>query len=166
MTVRVETNRMRGRPENAAAIVNGLIVLLLPIVLLVVGSYVQPHSDTSVTVRAPGSSSRPPYLFLMEAALWWFPFAALAAWRTRVHAKRWRERQVGSWRGVAEAGACGFAVALAVLARGIVTRPTEAAPYVIAYGGFALVVGLVIGLLLRMTALLVLRLLTRRQTPL
>ncbi len=46
---------------------------------------------------------------------------------------------------------------LLVLLPGIVTRPREAAPYIIVYGGAALVVGLAVGVLLRMTALAILR---------
>ena len=60
--------------------------------------------------------------------------------------------------GVAEAGACGLILALLYLAPGIVTRPAEAPQYVIAYGGAALLLGVVVGLLLRTTAILVLKL--------
>jgi hypothetical protein len=79
-------------------------------------------------------------------------------WRTWVYARRWRERQDQGWRAVAEAGACGLLLALVYLARGILTRPAEAPPYVIAYGGAALLLGVLVGLFLRATAILVLRL--------
>ena len=86
------------------------------------------------------------------------PFATLAGWRTWVYATRWQEQRRGSWLAVAEAGGWGLAVALFILAPGIVTRPMDAPPYLIAYGGFALLVGLVLGLVLRTAALIVLRL--------
>ena len=47
---------MRGRPEDIAAWVNGLLVLILPLAFLVAGGViVDADSDDSVTVRAPGS---------------------------------------------------------------------------------------------------------------
>ena len=49
-------------------------------------------------------------------------------------------------------------LALLYLAPGIVRRPAEAPPYVIAYGGAALLLGVVVGLFLRTTAILVLKL--------
>jgi hypothetical protein len=58
---------------------------------------------------------------------------------------------------VLEAGACGFVLALVYFAPGILTRPRDAPPYVIFYGGIALVLGLIVGLLLRTAAILVLR---------
>lgn len=86
------------------------------------------------------------------------PFAAFAAWRTRVHAKRRRARQDTVWQPVAEAAATAAAVALAYLARGILARPAEAPAYLIAYGGGALILGAIAGLILRTTALLALTL--------
>jgi hypothetical protein len=85
------------------------------------------------------------------------PLATLAAWRTWVHATRWRARRIAGWLGVAEAGATGFLIALIYLAQGILTRPTEAPPYVLVYGGLALILGLLVGLVLQLTALIVLR---------
>ena len=154
-----EDGRMHGRPENSAAVVNGLLVLLLPLAFLVLGSIVfDSDSDTSVTVRAPGSSGiARAVVILVQIGLVLLPFAALAGWRTWVYAKGWREQRVRGWQAVAEAGACGLVVALGYLAPGIVTRPTEAPPYVIVYGGAALILGLMVGLFLRMTAILVLK---------
>jgi len=85
------------------------------------------------------------------------PVALLAGWRTWVHASRYREGKGTGWQGVAEAGGLGLTLALVVLARGIVTRPADAPPYVIFYGGVALILGLAIGLFLRVTALTVLK---------
>ena len=93
------------------------------------------------------------------------PFALLAGWRTWVYAKRWCDRHDRGWRAVGEAGACGLILALLFLARGIVTRPAEAPPYVIVYGGAALLLGVLAGLILRTTAILVLELRKSQQYP-
>jgi hypothetical protein len=147
------------RPEYAAAVANALVVLLAPMVLLFAGSLMaQCPSDTNVAVRASGGpdfKSIATIVFSMASGL--VPAAAVAGWRTLVLARRWRHDRRGDWRGVAEAAGCGFLVALIVLAPGIVTRPLEAPPYVIAYGGAALVLGMVVGLVLRAVALTVLK---------
>lgn len=151
---------MQRRSEGVAAVVNGLLVVLLPLVVLAVGPGVNLDSyDASVTARDPG----PPRIvrmipILIRVALVLFPFALLAGWRTWVHARRWCDGKDRGWRAVAEAGACGLILALLYLAPGIVTRPTDAPPYVIAYGGAALLLGVLVGLFLRTTAILVLKL--------
>ena len=151
---------MRGRPETVAAIVNGLVVLLAPVALLAIGPLLFPiDRNASVTVRPPGASNIG--ISFMEFALLelvLIPFATLASWRTWAHARRFVEGRSRGWMGVAEAGATGLAVALVYLAPGIVTRPLEAPPYVIVYGSAALFLGLLVGLALRLTTLLVLRL--------
>jgi hypothetical protein len=92
------------------------------------------------------------------------PLAMLAGWRTWVHAKRIREHEGTGWRGVAEAGALGFLLAMGVLAYGIVTRQADALPYVVFYGGAALLIGVTLGCALRATGLLVLKYCGRRAT--
>jgi hypothetical protein len=152
--------QMERRAEIVAAIVNGLLVLLLPLVILAAASTIDVDQfDASVTADVPGSpriSAMIPRL--MAAFLVSIPFALLAAWRTWVYARRWQDQQDRGWRAVAEAGACGLIPALLYLSPGIVTRPIEAPPYVIAYGGAALLLGVLVGLFLRTTALLVLKL--------
>ena len=151
--------QLRNHPENAAAVANALVVLAGPIALLILGAVLpESSSDTNVTVRAPGGpylSELTPIVVSMLSGLV-LP-AAVAAWRTRALVRRWREDGRGDWRGVVEAGLCGFAIALFVLAPGIVTRPREAPPYVIVYGGAALILGIVVGLILRAVALGVVR---------
>jgi hypothetical protein len=155
---------MRGRPEAAVAVVNGLLVVLIPLALLVVGSYLDlfvSDTDTSVTVRPPGAPRLPDVTALAPYAVylvWLLALATLAGWRSWVHAKHWREDKSGGWGGVLEAGLTGFAIALVVLGPGVVTRPMAAPPYVIVYGGAALIVGLLVGLALRTVGVLVLRL--------
>jgi len=100
--------------------------------------------------------------FFVGSAVFMSPFALLAAWRTWVHATRWRTGNPRrSLRGVAEAGACGLGVALLVLLPGIIGRPRQAPPYVIVYGGLGVVVGIAVGLVLLVTAALVLKLTDR-----
>jgi hypothetical protein len=149
---------VRRRPEDVAAIVNALLVVLMPFGALLVGSLI--FDDNSVTVRPSRSgivsAATLVYQIGFVVALF-VPLALLAGWRTWVHARRYRERQGTGWQGVAEAGALGIILALAVLAHGILSRPADALPYVVFYGGAALILGLAIGVVLRMTALLVLR---------
>jgi hypothetical protein len=144
---------MKDRAETIVAGINGLLVVLGPPVLLgITGMLV---TDTAVH---PADYSRVAGLLavMTSMAIGLSPFGMLAAWRTFVYARRRRDRHDSSWLGVFESGACGFAMALMVLAGGIVTRPREALPYVLVYGGGALVIGLVVGLVLRTTALIAL----------
>ena len=142
-----------------AAVVNGLLVMLLPLAVLVAGSDINlDNFDGSVTADVPGTPRMwATTRILVPTSLVLFPFALLAGWRTWVYAKRWCNQQDRGWRAVAEAGACGLIPALLYLAPGIVMRPAEAPPYVMAYGGGALLVGVVVGLFLRTTAILVLK---------
>jgi hypothetical protein len=73
-----------------------------------------------------------------------------------VHARRRLKDDDHSWRGVLEAGLCGFLYVLVILARGIVTQPMRAPPFVIAYGGLGLILGFIVGLVLYATAWLTL----------
>jgi hypothetical protein len=149
-----------GRSESVAAVMNGLLVVLLALAVQVAGNSTGlDSSDASVTANVPGSPRVETMIpILMRTILVVLPFAMLAGWRTWVYARRWCDRQDQGWMGVAEAGACGLILALLYLAPGIVTRPAEAPPYVIAYGGAALLLGVVVGLFLRTTAILVLKL--------
>ena len=148
---------MRRHPEIVAAAVNGLLTLLLPaapILAMALGII-----GTSSAVRPQEASQfRDAVGLLLMAGPTMLPLATVAAWRTWVHAVRWRQRGTRGWQGVAEGGALGLFVALLKLAGPTILRPKDAPPYLIVYGGLALVVGLAIGLLLRITAVLVLKL--------
>ena len=135
---------MRVHPEVAAAVVNAVIVVLVPL-----GYVWLAHAWFGATVDGA---------MLATSAATMAPFAALAAWRTWVHSKRWLAREPALWRPVAEAAATAGVVALAYLARGILTRPSDAPAYVIVYGGAALILGAIVGVILRTTAVLALRL--------
>lgn len=149
----------RRHPEDIAAFVNALLVLFLP-ALLLLAIFVVPHtsvavSNTSVTVHPERSFFAATGQFLSDVGpmlIRFVPFSLIAAWRTRVHARRYCDKRGTGWQGVLEAGALGFLTALLVLSRGIITRPMEALPYIIVYGGAAALLGLACGLVLRMTA--------------
>lgn len=160
---------MERRPENVAAAVNGIIVMLAPALLMILPALFRSNiNDSSSYVTAPdpaglaGRIAEFPWMMFAAVA----PFAAVAAWRTRVHAVRWRTAGGTGWQGVAEGGALGLLVALGVLSPGIIHTPEQAAPYVIVYGSAALILGLLAGVLLRFTALVALRLLTAHAVPL
>jgi hypothetical protein len=142
-----------------AAIVNGAVTLFLPTVFVAIVSIVQRYDryNYSTTVHPSGWS---PLLAVVQmfvsSAAFMSPFALLAGWRTWAHGRRWPDDR--GWQGVVEAAGCGLAVALLALSGGIVARPMEAMPYVIIYGGLGLFVGLTIGVVLRVTAIIVLTL--------
>lgn len=147
----------RHRPEVAAAVTSGLLVLVLPIAFRLLSGVFE-NTDTSVTVRPPMSierlvlgASRTAVSLLVSA-----PFAAVAAWRTWVHALRWRAGLGAGAQGIFEAGLTGLIPMVLYLLPGIVARPIEALPFVMAYGGMAFLAGLVVGVVLRTTAIAVL----------
>lgn len=151
------------RPATLAALVNAVIVFLLPLAL--VGALALVASDYSsggtrvVGVdpdRAAVWSRRIQSIgaYIMGVA----PFAMAAAWRTFVHARKWLESGSRGAQGILEGAACGFAGAVLVLLPGIVTHPTQAPPYLLAYGGLAAVVGLAVGIVLWISASLTLSL--------
>lgn len=144
----------------AAAVVNGLIVVFVPMALLLVSI----RSNMNAPVRPPEFSG-----FFMDlsgvlmALVPLAPFGFVAAWRTLIHARAYLAGHGTGWRGVVEAGALGLFVPLAILFRPSLEQPSKAPPYLIAYGAGALVVGLTIGFILRFTALLTLGLLASKR---
>lgn len=148
------------------ALVNALVVYLLPLAFAgAVSLFASDYSNGSTRVvgvdpdRASVWSQRLTVLVAYLTTL--APFAFAAAWRTFVHAKRWLE--YGRWgvTGIVEGALCGFAGAVLVLLPGIVTKPTQAPPYVIVYGGMASVLGLAVGAILWVTATLTLQMYRR-----
>ena len=152
-------SRHRLSPELTAALVNGTIVLVMPLALaaaIAVAAAMGPGS-ASVDGSTLGRTLIVRLLGVVALLSSASPFAVIAAWRTWVHAGSYRLRQRGGWRGVAEAGAVGFLVALFILRWGIVNRPADAPPYIAVYGGLATIVGVAIGLILRTIAVIVLK---------
>ncbi len=149
----------RRNPEVLAAVANGAIVVFLPsIVVALVTIVASRDPNVSSPVHPVGWSPWPDAIrFVLVSASGMAPFALVAGLRTWMLARRWRNGD-RTWRGVVEAGACGLIVELIALLPGIVTRPTQAWAYIVAYGGLALIVGLVIGLILQASAVIVLTL--------
>jgi hypothetical protein len=130
-----------------AALINGVLVFVVPLTLLVF-AYVNAFRR-----------SWPPEV-IVEALTYGLVFAALAAiaaWRTWVHAMRYLARRSRGWQGVAEATACGLIVAVPNLAPAFLALDPAAPRIMISYGGPAAVVGCLVGVLLRATALAVVK---------
>jgi hypothetical protein len=152
------------QPETVAAYVNAILVLLVPVGVAVaasIGMWFSPSNGTTVH-----ATPLPERILIGVAGVVLFvvlflPLAAIAGWRTWVHARRYLNFEGGGWQGVLEAGLVGFFIAIWMLRRGIATRPADAPPYVIAYGGGAIVIGLTIGLILRTAAVVTLKLTSR-----
>jgi hypothetical protein len=76
---------------------------------------------------------------------------ALAGWRTHVHAMAHAEGKSAGWLSVLEPAALGLVVALALLRNGI--RVGAVSPQLLAFLGWVALTGLLIGVILRFTAL-------------
>jgi hypothetical protein len=156
------------RPARVAAIVNGLVVLLLPFALMALAQWAassQLRNGATVTARVSSDFQYASRILvgIGKVVVWSTPFALVAGWRTWVHSRHRLEGRGSGWQGVAEGSALGFCTALLVLLPGIVTRPLDAPPYVAAYGGMAAVLGLLVGIVLRFTALVALRIAGREK---
>ena len=149
------------RPATVAALVNGLVVYLLPLTFagaaaLLASDY--GNSGTHVVGLDPDRA------YIWSKRLWFVgayvagltPFAIAAAWRTFVHAKRRLENGRSGAMGIVEGGLCGLVSAVLVLLPGILNKPAEAPPYVLAYGGLAAALGLTAGAILWLTAIITL----------
>jgi hypothetical protein len=148
----------RHEPPAIAAAVNAVVVLLVPIAAGFALSIVSGLDVNRTTVVAfPIRTVLVNLVTALLAVEAFLPLALIAGWRTWVHARRYRAGLETGWRGVAEAGLSGFVVALIILGPHVARRPFDAPPYIAAYGGFALLVGLVLGLILRTSAIVVLR---------
>jgi hypothetical protein len=153
------------RAATVAAVVNGLVVYLLP--LAFAGAIALFANNYSNGTRVVGVDPNRAFvwtqrmMFVGAYMTGLAPFAFAAAWRTFVHARRWLEQ--GRWgaMGILEGALCGFAGAVLVLMPGILTKPNQAPPFVLAYGGMAAVLGLAVGAILWVTATITLQLYPR-----
>jgi hypothetical protein len=141
-----------------AALVNGLLVFGLPTIFTVIGLWSASRTPWLADISARRPTTSQVAAELLQFALVYTALSAVAAWRTWVHALRYMAGESRGWRGVAEAAACGFAVAMLYLAPGIAGRPQEAPPYVIFYGGAAAILGALVGIVLLASARVVVRL--------
>jgi hypothetical protein len=140
----IEPGPIDMRERAAAAVVNAVLVLAGPLAVLWLE---HARLDTAIDGLTFGRNA---------AIL--LPFAGFAGWRTWVHAARRRAGRATLWQPVAEAAATALVVALLSLAPGILTRPADAPAYVLVYGGGALMLGAITGVILRTTAVLTLAL--------
>jgi len=143
-------------PKVQAAVLNGALVLVGPAVWAAYTDYtwdaVRPFQPTvfSSAIRA------------LPVMLAFTPVSLLVVWRSYVHARAYRIRPLSVWRGPCEAAA--IAGGLALLAMIWATAGTwsrEPSLLIIEYIAFYViataVVGLIIGVVLAATAMLVLR---------
>ena len=155
------------RPAAVAALVNALVVYVLPLgFAAAVAFFASDHTNGSTRVvgvdpnRAFVWSQRVTFAGVYLIGL--SPFAFAAGWRTFVHANRWLDDRCWGAMGIVEGALCGFAGAIFVLLRGIVTKPAQALPYVAVYGGIAAVLGSIVGAILWVTAAITLQWCSRR----
>ncbi|MGE5833969.1 MAG: hypothetical protein ACM4AI_05780 [Acidobacteriota bacterium] len=155
---------MSNRAPVAAAGVNAAIVLLLPGLLLLLVENIRSISPSlaSNTVHArPVSPIVSAVWASLGATFVTVPLATVAAWRTWVHATKWQMHQ-RTWRGVGEAGAVGALCVIvmllpAVLTAAIALRPLWGIVAIAVYAAIGALVGLVVGLMLQVTATAVLK---------
>ena len=101
------------RPARVAAVVNGLVVLLMPFALMALAEWAasfRAANGATVTARVSSNFEYAARILVGvgTVVVWSAPFALMAGWRTWVHARRRLEGRGSGWRGVAEGGALGF----------------------------------------------------------
>jgi len=150
------------RPATIVALVNAVVVEVLPVaVMWLLVTFSPSHSaGTTVVGQLPPGEH---YARLLTTAGTYVmalsPFAMAAAWRTFVHATRWFETGAWGWIGVLEGGLCGFAGAFVMLLPSLLTHsPMQGVPYLLFYGGITFILGLGVGCVLWATATLTLKL--------
>jgi hypothetical protein len=162
---------MSNRAPLAAAGVNALIVLLLPgLVLLLFKSirFIYPALVKGGPVFAREVSPIVSAIWISLGAVFvTVPLAAVAAWRTWVHATKWQTHQ-STWWGVAEAGGVGALCVIYMLLPGALTAAIAGSGSMAGIGAIAFyatiggLVGLVVGLMLQLTAIAVLKMASLR----
>jgi hypothetical protein len=161
--VQTMSRRLQEHAPLVAAVLNGILVLLLPALLVLLAHGLLRPLDTSCRVRA----TETPLAETVIQAIWYgstimLPFAFFAGWRTWVHAKRW-QRNIRTWRGLAEA----FVLGATYLFIGfLATAQSWPVASILAFGFYAVlggIVGLLVGALLHANAFLVLTLLRARR---
>jgi len=150
--------------EKAAALTNFLLILLIGAGFMMASGPDGTHVHSNPTKAAFQNAA---LLVILLAAVV-APLAAVASWRTWVHARGFLTRHTTGWLGVLEAGALGFVLTLPIVLPGAVARQFNPGPwgqpqafllglaYVGGYGLLGLAVGLVLGCLLWLSAKLVL----------
>src|SRR5437660_4284190 len=103
--------RTRLPAEDVTALVNAVLVLLLPSGFIAV-AWLLPEPDNTVTARVSSNFEYWTRNFFEVATviIAFVPLSLAAAWRTRVYARRYMRGEGTGWWGVAEAGIRGFAL--------------------------------------------------------
>jgi len=164
MVVDVATRR-----ANKAALANLAVIMAMPMLLAIVGwSLTGRIQNSSVRVYSNGDPGIGDAIATgLIAAVFCTPVAAFVAWRTHVHALRRLTDGTGGWQGVAEAAGIGFGIVLLTLLPNfliyLLTAPSPVTVYagigaVFLYSSIAGLIGALLGLVLRLTALVALRL--------
>ena len=165
MAVDVATRR-----ANKAALTNLAVIMAMPMLLAIVGwSLTGRMRNGGVTVYSNGDPGIGDAIATgLLAAVFCTPVAAFVAWRTHVHALRRLTDGTSGWQGVAEAAGIGFGFMLLTLLPNfliylLLTVPPPVTVYagigaVFLYSSIAGLIGALLGLVLRLTALVALRL--------
>lgn len=150
------------RPEEWAAIANGLLVLVAPLLYLTVAQLTEePRAVAVAWVSGPPPSPVAQWMSTVAlAVVLMTPLAAIAAWRTHTHAKWLRVGTGQAWRGLIEAAALG-AMPGTLLLPVVAARGLPGLGYAGAYIVLGALVGLVCGAVLTATARLVFWILSR-----
>lgn len=145
------------RPEEWAAIANGLLVLAAPLLYMIVTQLTEePRAVAVAWISGPPPSPVARWMSIVALAVVpMSPLAAIAAWRTLTHAKWLRLGTGQAWRGIVEAAALG-AIPGTLLLPVVALRGLPAVGYAGAYVVLGALVGLACGVVLTATARLVL----------
>ena len=151
MTTRLLESRRQ--PEFRAAVLNGLLMLVIPVLLSAYLNY------RSTAVRPVPVTVLSSVRGALPVLLVFAPVSLVVFWRTYVHARAFRLEPATVWRGPVESRALGGGIALPIMLRATAgTWAREPFPMVIQYIAIYVVgtalVGLMLGLLLAGTALL------------
>ncbi len=151
MTTRLLESRRQ--PEFRAAVLNGLLILLLPFFSAVYLNY------TSTAVRPVPATVLSSALRALPVLFVFAPVSVLVFWRTYVNARAFRLAPATVWRGPVESAALGGGIALLIMVQATAgvwgRRPFYMViQYIAIYVVGTALVGLVLGLLLAGTALL------------
>jgi len=153
------------RAAKAAALTNFLLILLIAAGFMLASGPDSTHVYSNPTKAAFQNAA----IVLIVLAVVVAPLAAVASWRTWVHARGYQTGNTTGWQGLLEAVALGFALTLPLVLPFVVARQFNPGPwgqpqafllglgYVGAYGLLGAAVGLVLGLLLWLSASIVLR---------
>jgi hypothetical protein len=136
------------RAVRTAAWINGVLVALMPVWWVAFRWAVDPSNPA----RVPEPLQLLPTVYLFAA------LGLLAGWRTHVHVQAVASGRSVRWWAVFEPAALGFAVTVFLFGNLLRVDAPRAVPYLVTYGTGVAVVGLAIGIILRLVAVTTIRL--------